>query len=549
MAGEKTMHTNKVVAPSLFASLVDVELRSRIARHLALLLALAWAVCAWRVLRPEEISSDWHGWRQTDTQTIALNFMKPDARILSPQINWGGDGPGYVESEFQLYTRVLALLMQLGGPGEWLGQLVSLLAVTATALLIFLHLSRSHPPVAALLGFGAFLAARTSPHLATVVMPDALALLAYTLGWTLFTRYADSGRSAYLVGYGVLGLLAMLIKPTTAHLGVSSFVLLLLSQRERLREPRLWLTWLAMVAGLGAYLAHAHTLYTDYGNTFGLLIGEDSKLPGLAHLLMPRPYLAAARFGITWALGGVALVALLVQLLRRHLRPELVALAVGNALIVLIALRYMSDGAGVHYFAPATLLGACAVASVSQDALRTRYRSLVLGALALLIAGEGYRSIRIRYFHAHFYGDALSASIIATGKELDQHTQPGDLVVVRSPNPAYDRFWQRSANYHDPRIFYLSGTRGWTLGSEQEDVGLLEDAVRRGARFFADPLAQRSAPLEAWLSVHAELVWGGANGRIWRLHVPDEREASGAGTSRGAESLACATAETLSSSY
>ena len=43
---------------------------------------------------------DYHSWRQTDTAAIARNFYYNGFNILYPQIDWGGAGPGYVESEF-----------------------------------------------------------------------------------------------------------------------------------------------------------------------------------------------------------------------------------------------------------------------------------------------------------------------------------------------------------------------------------------------------------------------------------------------------------------
>ena len=488
---------------------------------------VAWALCAWCVLRPAEIASDWHSWRQTDTQTIALNFTRPGASILSPQINWGGDGPGYVETELQLYTRTISLLMPVFGEGEWIGQLLSLLAITAAGAVVFVHLSHNYEPVAALVGLGAFLAARTSSSLATVVMPDAFALLGYVAAWTFFSQFAQRGRTRDVVFYGITGTLAMLIKPTTAHLGISSFLLLLLSQRVRLRDYRVWLTWLAMVAVFGLYLVHAHRLYTAYGNTFGLLVGEDSKTPRLRYLIMPQLYLKAAHFGVTWAVGLVAALALVVQALRRRLGAEHLALAVGNSAIVLVALRYTSDGAGIHYFAPASLLAASGMSNLASDLLRVKHPHAALAIVGALLLGEGYRSVKIRHFNANFFGgDASAASVLATGREVDRLTDPNDLIVVRSQHSAYDTFWQQPANYHDPRIFYLSRTRGWTLGREQKDVTFVADAVGRGARFFADPVVERSAVLDRWLATHGELVWShGSDARIWKLHAaPAARE-------------------------
>ena len=87
--------------------------------------------------------------------------------------------------------------------------------------------------------------------------------------------------------------------------------------------------------------------------------------------------------------------------------------------------------------------------------------------------------------------------------------------MVRSPHLAYDTFWQQAMNFHDPRIFYLSQTRGWTLGREEDDVHLLESWANKGAKYFADPVIEPSPALDAWLSTHAELVWAGsAGGRV-----------------------------------
>jgi hypothetical protein len=182
-----------VIQPSAVALASPVSGTGAISRRLTAVVVttmiVLWAVFVWMALRPPEIVGDWNGWRQTDTQTIALNFTKPGASIFRPEIRWGGDGPGFVEAEFQLYTKIVAVLMGVFGRAEWIGQLVSLLAIAVTACVIFVHLSRRYQPLAAGAGVVAFLAARTSPHLATVVMPDALALLAYAAAWTCFWQY------------------------------------------------------------------------------------------------------------------------------------------------------------------------------------------------------------------------------------------------------------------------------------------------------------------------------------------------------------------------
>jgi 4-amino-4-deoxy-L-arabinose transferase-like glycosyltransferase len=496
--------------------------RKRAAALLVMILLAAWALCVWLQLRPAEIAADWHGWRQTDTQTIALNLTADDANIMMPRISWGGDGPGYVETEFQLYTWLVSRLLKIAGTAEWPGQLLSLLAMSAAALVVFSQLSRKYVPVAAVAGFVAFLAARIPAHMGSVVMPDALALLAYACAWLCFTRYANAGRARDLVAYGLAGTLAMLIKPTTAHLGISSFLLLLLAHRDRLREPRLWVVWALMVAVFGAYLAQAHRLYVEYGNTFGLLSGEDSKVPRLRNLLDPGLYMATARIAVLWGLGSVATLALIIQALRRRLDAEQVALLAGNVVIVFIAMRYMSDSAGIHYYAPILVLAASVIASLTNDLLKAgAWRHAAIAALGVLLVAQGYRSFSIRQDFSRHYADdpaiVAAGGVVAAGKALARLAKPGELVMVRSILNAYDPAWQQAINHHDPRIFYVSGTRGWTLGREQQDPRPIADVANRGAAFFVDPMLDGAPGLDAWLSANAEQVWSGTGGRIWKL--------------------------------
>jgi hypothetical protein len=482
-------------------------------------LLVSWSILLWTKLRPPDLVSDWNGWRQADTQTIALNFTRAGSQLLFPQISWGGDGPGYVETELQLYTKIVALAMGVFGQAEWPGQLVSLLATVATAWVVFIHLGRSHTPLAAAFGVLAFLSTRTSVHLATVVMPDSLALLAYASAWSFFVAYCRNERTRDLVLFGVIGSLAMLTKPTTAHIGVSTFLYLIFTGRSPFRNYRVLLTWGAMLAALALYLWHAHGLYADYGNTFGLLAGEDSKTPRLRHLLMPAVYQGALKNMLGWGVGYGAALAFLFLALRRKLNAEHYALAIGNVLITLVALRYMSQDAGNYYFAPMSVLAAIGVAGAADELSNFSRKGMFAGfaVLSLLLCVQAYRNLKLRHTYANF-SDPEVASVVGTGRELSRLTRPNDLVVVRSPNEAYDVFWESGRNYHEPRIFYISQTRGWTLGREQPGTTLVADARRKGARYLVDPLSEGHPELDAWLTREAKLIWSQPRGgRIWSL--------------------------------
>ncbi len=80
---------------------------------------------------------DYHSWRQADTAAIARNYATNGYRLLYPQVDWGGLTPGYIESEFPLYSYTLALLYGVFGVHAWLGRLLSALAGAAAVAALY----------------------------------------------------------------------------------------------------------------------------------------------------------------------------------------------------------------------------------------------------------------------------------------------------------------------------------------------------------------------------------------------------------------------------
>jgi len=483
---------------------------------------VVWAIVAWFGLRPHDAVLDWNGWRQADTQTIALNLLKPGASILRPQINWGGDGPGYVETEFQLYTWTIAFVMRVVGPSEWPGQALSLLAICAAAWLLWLNLKETYDPYAALFGVLAFFGSRSVIFLGTVVQPDALALFCCAAGWLFWMRYLRHPELRSLVLFAVFGGLAMLIKPTEAQIGVASFAMVVLSDRARLKSPSLWLAWALMVLVLVAHLVHANHLYLDYGNTFGVLAGGYSKLPQPSQVLKPDNLSAVVQNALSWGTGYVAGASAVYLLVRGKLRVVHWALLLGLALMAVLAFRYTARAAGNYYFAPGAILGAHLVAAMARDlqtVLPTRsptVQKFVWCSLAVLLAVQLLPGLRSRHHEARYPRDR-SLRVALTGRALGAIARPDDLVIVRSTDRARDPEWGTANNYEDPRVFYVSGTHGWVLDLDESNPAVLARAAQRGAKFYVDPT---EAPPEftAWLAAHAtrEPTPPGAGG-IWRL--------------------------------
>ena len=97
------------LSPDLLGSEPDLRPANdfaRVGRCWLLLAMLSWAAATWLFVAPHGIG---YSWRECDTQAIARNLAFEEFDPLRPRIDWRGDGPGYVETELQLYPTLVAL--------------------------------------------------------------------------------------------------------------------------------------------------------------------------------------------------------------------------------------------------------------------------------------------------------------------------------------------------------------------------------------------------------------------------------------------------------
>jgi hypothetical protein len=477
----------------------------------ALATIAVWCGLELGLRRRATITDDWQGWRQADTQAIARNLAFEEFDPLRPRIDWRGDGPGYVETELQLFPALIAVALRAGGETVWPGQLVSLACVAAAALIVFAALARRHGPLAGYLGLLALLSNQGVVVGATSIQPDPLALLGFTVGFVAFAAWLETPRRALWIGWVAATALAGLVKPTTLELGLVQGALVLVAHRAALRRPALWIGWAIVVGAVAAFLAHARGLYVDYGNTFGVLSGGDSKLPATAMLVAPETWLGLARFTVVWGIGIAGVPAAIYLAVRRRLGPEVIALAIGAAVLSLLALRYTAGPFGTHYHLPHTVLGAWLVARAAADLPAARRRAAVL-----TIAGIAAALLYARAIHFVHVQPTLPETEV--GAMLARVAAPGELVVVRARAPRWDPDWRTVNNCEDPRVLYASRTRGWIVANDEPGAAPVAAAAARGARFYAHVNQMPpDAELAAWLAAHAEVVASSAAGTVYRI--------------------------------
>jgi 4-amino-4-deoxy-L-arabinose transferase-like glycosyltransferase len=467
-------------------------------------------------------------WRQSDTASIARNFARNGMNLFYPQINWGGNGPGYVETELPLMPWLTAGLYRVFGEHEWLGRLVSLLfmlvAVWAFWGLARRLLAATHARWALI----AFVASPVFMRWGTAFMPEATVMAFTLLALLFFCRWLQEDRQQWLLAAGAATSMAALVKPTSLHVGLVMALWLVIGHRERLRRPSVYLVGLAALVLPALWLLHASSFYRDYGNTFGIISGGDNKFGNLELWLSPAFYIGIARIEILFVYGAFGVLPALVGAYWLYrirgsspAGPLVLAGAIGIAVYYFAAGRYTSTDLGVQYHVFALPYAALAtgvgVATIGRILPSRAPRPVVAAAAVLALALLAAEST---YIWTRSFSDR-SGVLGTCSQQLAQVSAPTDLVIVGTDSLTVDG--AAANNYQEPVVFYQADRRGWVLAADQYDRTDLVTRFRDdGAAYFVNPfptLLTSSSPLRAWLTDNAEQVRDSrTNGcDIWRL--------------------------------
>src|SRR5215469_9663474 len=81
---------------------------------------------------------DHWSWRQSDVAAIARNFLQNGFRFGYPQIDWAGNAPGYVGTEFPILPFIAAVGYRFAGVHEWIGRMQAVILFAVSLPFFFL---------------------------------------------------------------------------------------------------------------------------------------------------------------------------------------------------------------------------------------------------------------------------------------------------------------------------------------------------------------------------------------------------------------------------
>ncbi|MFC4943312.1 ArnT family glycosyltransferase [Pseudonocardia sp. GCM10023141] len=449
-------------------------------------------------------------WRPADTATIARNFYRGGMNLFFPQINWGGNGPGYVEAELQLVPWLAAAGYHLVGEHAWVGRMISVVFTIVAVLAFWGLVRRILPPTPARWALLAFVVSPAVMTWGNAFMPDITVLAFYVLALLGFQRWLSEDRGVWLAATAGAVAVAALVKPTSLHVGLVLLIWLLLADRRRFRGPMLYVAAVAAVVPVAVWLWHASNLYRTYGNTFGVISGGDSKFGNLALWTSPLFWTGNATIEtmLVFGVAGVPFAVLGAWTAWRARGPVVLAAGIPAVAVFYVAVaRYsMELGPQYHVFSlpfAAIVVGLGVTAAgqwLRRHEVRRGYRGLlaVVAVVALSVA-----SITV---FAQSFVDRRGV-LAGCAQVLQSKSAPTDLVIVATSSVAVDR--GTSNNFEEPTVFYLADRKGWSLPADRHDPALVASYLAAGARWFVEPdpsLLPPGAPLTRWLAENAQQV-------------------------------------------
>jgi 4-amino-4-deoxy-L-arabinose transferase-like glycosyltransferase len=199
-------------------------------------------------------------WRQSDVAAIARNYFQGGFHFAHPQIDWAGDQPGYVGTEFPVLPFLAAICYKIFGVHEWVGRIQAVILFAVSLPFFFLLVRKISGEIAAVWALFFYSFAPLGIMAGRCFMPDMPSLALSIIGLYFFQRWVAESERARSTSFLVAAIgisLSILIKLPSAIIGAPLACIAL--QRFRLSVfRRLDLWFFAAIALLPSALWYGH---------------------------------------------------------------------------------------------------------------------------------------------------------------------------------------------------------------------------------------------------------------------------------------------------
>ena len=160
-------------------------------RTVRLAIMISILAVAVRLIWINQAYVDHWSWRQSDVAAIARNYLQGGFHFARPQIDWAGDAPGYVGTEFPILPFVAAICYKIFGVHEWIGRVQALVLFAISLPFFFLLVRKIVGEIGAVWALFFYSFAPLGIMAGRCFMPDMPSLALSIIGLYFFQRWVD----------------------------------------------------------------------------------------------------------------------------------------------------------------------------------------------------------------------------------------------------------------------------------------------------------------------------------------------------------------------
>jgi len=391
---------------------------------------------------------DHWSWRQSDVAAIARNFLLTGFRFSYPQIDWAGNAPGYVGTEFPILPFMAAVCYKFAGVHEWIGRIQPVILFAASLPFFFLLVRKVFGSTAAVWATFFYCFAPLNVFAGRSFMPDVPSLSLAIVGLYFFLRWTEHGKPSSFFVAAITISLSFLIKVTTVIILAPLLYLIVTAVCERRSlengartAPLQWVALFAAIALIPSAIWYWHANQIAQGYYPHHFFGAGGiRIESLSwYRQIGEQTLISS---LTPALSVLALVGLFVPEWRHRKYSCLFHWWLAAMILFVILVGY---GNRHRWYQLPLVPIAAAFAGAGCAFVGSRIRSRLAAITSSIFIAVTFVILALIYL-APFY-ESSAAQLRDAGLELKKVTPPDALIVA--------------ADMGDPTIFYYAEHKGW----------------------------------------------------------------------------------------
>lgn len=187
-------------------------------------------------------------WRQSDTESIARNFVEDKFNIFYPQFNYDGPKPNYIQLEFQITTFLIAILYKAFGYHYFLARIVPIVFFIGSAIYLYLIAKKYYDYSTVWFTVILYSIMPLNLFYTRAIMPESAALFFFIGGFYYFILWYDNEKLWPLLLSALFTCLAISQKTPTAFMGLA--MLLMVLKKYKLKFYTKWELWAFAILSL-----------------------------------------------------------------------------------------------------------------------------------------------------------------------------------------------------------------------------------------------------------------------------------------------------------